>query len=137
MVKHLQDAALNPLHIQGKETEHDEPEVGNGGEGNQAFQVFLDHADQGSIDDADDGQDGDQGNQLVRSLGEERDAEPQEPVGSHLQEDCGQQDGPHGRGFGVGIGQPGMEGEHGNLDGEGQAKSQEQPELDVLRDLKL
>jgi len=42
-----------------------------------------------------------------------------------------QEDRPDRGRLGVGVGQPGVEREHGDLDGEGQAEGEEKPDLQV------
>ncbi len=61
--------------------------------------------------------------------------EAQETVRAHFQQDAGEDDGTCGGSFGVRVGQPGVEREHGDFDGEGEKESPEQPFLQpsVLR----
>ena len=69
--------------------------------------------------------------------GKEGDAETEKPVGPHFEENGGQENRSDRRRLGVGVGQPGVEREHGDLDGEGQAEGQEEPDLQVQRQRKL
>ena len=64
-------------------------------------------------------------------LGKERNGEPQEAVGPHLEEDAGQDHAARSRRLGMRVGQPGMDGEHGDLDREGKGKGGEEPELEA------
>ncbi len=77
---------------------------------------------QPAVDDADKGQDARHGQEFSDRVREEGKGEPEEAVGSHLQEDGGQDDRSGRRRFDVGIGQPGVEGEHRHLDGEGEGE---------------
>ena len=63
------------------------------------------------------------------SLREERQVEAQETVGAHFQQDAGQDDRTGSGRFDMGIRQPGMQREHGHLDGKSQPKRPEEPEL--------
>ena len=58
-------------------------------------------------------------------IGEEGHGIAQKSIGSHLEEDGGQDDTATSRGFDVGIREPCMKREKGNLDGKGQGKGQE------------
>src|SRR5208337_881343 len=65
--------------------------------------------------------------------GKEWQREAHEAVRTHLQQNACQNDGAGSRRFYVGIGQPGVEGEHGDFDGESNEKSYEEPDGDVER----
>ena len=68
---------------------------------------------------------------IRQHLREEGKREADEAVGSHLQQNAGQDDGAGGGGFHVRVGQPGVEGEHRHFDGEGEEEAQEQQRGDV------
>ena len=57
---------------------------------------------------------------------------PDKAIGAHLEQHARKDDRARGRGFYVGVGQPGMEREHGHLDGEGGGEGQEDPVLQVV-----
>ena len=69
------------------------------------------------------------GKRSMAAFGKSGHGKPDESVGSHLQQDACQDHASSGRRLGMGIGQPGMEGKHGNLDGKGQGKGPEEPVL--------
>jgi len=57
---------------------------------------------------------------------EEWQRETYQAVRSHLQQNTGEDDRARRRGFDVGVWQPGVEGKHGNLDGEGEEEAEEE-----------
>ena len=69
----------------------------------------------------------------ARRLRENRQAEPDESVGAHLQENSRQNHRPGSRRVGVGVRQPGVEREHRNLDREPEEEREEDPPLQVER----
>ena len=135
VVDHLDHAPLDPLHVEGEEPQHDKAQMGDRGEGDKTLDVRLHHGDQGPVYDADDRQDAEQRHEIVGGLREQGHVEAQEAVGPHLQEHRRQDDRAHGGRFGVGVRQPGVEGEHGHLDGKGDGEGQEHPELHVEGDV--
>ena len=98
--------------------------------GDEGFHVLLDEGHQASVDDPDDGQDGQARGEGRRGLRKEGEPQPQEAVGAHLQEHGGQQHRARRRRLDVGVGQPGVEREERDLDGESQAEGQEEPGLE-------
>ena len=66
---------------------------------------------------------------MLSRNGKERQQESHEPVRAHLEQDCRQYDGPRRRCLYVGVRQPGVERENGNLYGERQCEGSEQPHL--------
>ncbi len=72
--------------------------------------------------------DHDPGRVAVRLLREEADVETQQTVGTHLQKDACQQDRSGGRGFDVGVGQPGVKRDDWNLDRKGDEEAEEEPQ---------
>ena len=67
------------------------------------------------------------GGKLARRIGEKRQAKAQHAVGPHFKENSRQDDGARRGRLDVRIGQPGMEGEKGNLDGKGDEEGQKEP----------
>ena len=59
--------------------------------------------------------------------------ETHQPIQSHLQQNAGQDHRTRRRSLGVSVRQPSMEREHGDLDGEGNEESPEQPDLHLER----
>src|SRR6266404_733528 len=109
MGKHLEDRALHGDILEGEDAEHYEPEVADAGIGDEFFEIGLHESYERAIDDADDGQGGDYGCGAVRGVGEERQAEANHAVSAHFEEDAGEDYGPGGGSFDVGVGQPGVE----------------------------
>ena len=70
-----------------------------------------------------------QGAHRARRFGKHRQAEANQSVGSHFQHDGGQHDGAGGGRFDVRVGQPGVQREQRNLDGEGEEEREEQQHL--------
>ncbi len=64
-------------------------------------------------------------------VGEEGKREADEAVGSHLQQDARQNHGARRGRFHVGVGEPGVEGEHRHFDGEGEEETEEQQRCSV------
>ena len=62
----------------------------------------------------------------ARGVGEHGQAEANQPVGAHFQHDGGQHDGAGGGRFHVRVGQPGVQREERNLDGESHEEGQEE-----------
>ena len=127
----LQHAARDAVGVHGEDAERAEAQVADRGIRDQLLPVRLHQADQRSVDDADDGEDGqDLDDRLVhRRFGQQRQGEAQEAVGPHLQEHGGQDHGARGGRLHVRVGQPGMEGEHRDLDGEADEEGPEDPLL--------
>ena len=83
--------------------------------GNEALPVGLGEADPASIEDGDDRETG-QNLGVEAGFGKQRQRETQEAVSTHLEHDCGKHDRTGSRCLGMGLGQPGVEGEHWDLD---------------------
>ena len=96
------------------------------------FQSLLRQRDERAVDDADDAQQHDHRHEVPRRLGQNRQAEAQEPVGPHLQQDGRQNHRAGGRRVGMRVGQPGVEREHRDLDREAEEERQEDPPLQIL-----
>ena len=60
---------------------------------------------------------------IRQNVREEGKREADEAVGSHLQQDAGQDHGTGGGGFDVSVGQPGVEGEHRHFNREGEEET--------------
>ena len=127
VVDHLQHAALQALGGERERAEHDEAEVGDRRVGDQPLQVLLHGGADRAVDDADHAERDQQRGEVGRRLGEQVEAEAQEPVGAELQHDAGQDHRAGRRGLGVGVGQPGVHREQRHLDGERDGEGQEQP----------
>ena len=72
-----------------------------------------------------------------RGFGQHGQAEAQEAVGAHLEQHTGEDDGPGGRRLHMRVGQPGVDGPHRDLHGEGGEEGEEQPELHAGGELRL
>ena len=133
MVDHLEDAALEAQGVQREDAEHHEAEVAHRAVGDQALPVLLDESDKRSVNDPDDRESGDPPHRFAARLGQERNREPHEAVGPHLQQHPGQDDRTGGGRLDVGVRKPGVEREHRDLDGEPDEEGEEHPELETRR----
>ena len=98
--------------------------------GQQALEVRLHRGDQRGVDDADDGQHDNRRRTGFHGKREQRQAEPDKAVQTHLQRD--QHNRPAGRRFGVRIGHPGMEREHRSFDAEREKEADKQQNVGDL-----
>ena len=134
VVDHLQDAALDALRVQCKQTQHDKPQVADRGISHQLLHILLGIRDRRAVEDADYRQSCHPGRQLYRSVREKRQVEAQKAVSAHFQQDARQDHRTGGWRFNVRIRQPGMQRPHRHFDGKGGRESQEEPDLQVARD---
>ena len=111
------------------DTEHHEAHVSHRRERDESLHVGLGQASERAVDDADDRQQTDPGSPLARTLGEDRNRDTHETVGTELQKNGGQDHRTLCGGLRVSIGQPRVEREHRNLDGEAHEHSGEDPDL--------
>ncbi len=129
VVDPLQDGPLDTGGVERKDAQRHKAQMADGRVGHELLHVLLGEGDDRAVDDADDGQHGDERRVLVCRLGEEGQVEADQTIGAHLQQHAGQDDGAGRRRFGVGVGQPGVEGKDRHLDGEGQEETQEEQVL--------
>jgi len=100
--------------------------------GDEALHVLLHEANERAINDADQGEHDDDLDDLVaqeRISRKQWQRKANESVGAHFQQDAGEDDGTGRGSFGVRIGEPGVEREHGNLNGKREKESPEEPHL--------
>ena len=135
----LDDAAGDPVRIHRENAQRAESQVADRGVGDQLLPILLHQADQRAVDDADDRKDRqnlhDGG--VDRGFRQQRQREAQESVGPHLQQDAGQDHRAGGGRFDVRVGQPGVEREHRDLDGESDEEGPEDPLLRRQRQVEL
>jgi hypothetical protein len=131
VVQHLVDRSHEAGRGKGGDPEHHEPEVGDRGVGDELLEVGLDEGDEGPVEDPDDGEDPHEGGEAHGGVGEERDRHAQEAVAPHLEEHSGEDDRARGGGLDVGVGKPGVEGPHRDLDREGEGAGEEEPDLEL------
>src|SRR6266478_3973932 len=129
MGEHLEDGALHGNVLEGEDAEHHEAQVADAGIRDEFLEIGLNESNKRAVDDADDGERGDNRRGAVRGIGEERQAEANHAVGAHFQEHAGQDDGAGGGRLDVRVGQPGVEREQRNLDGEGHEEGEEEIHL--------
>src|SRR6202022_4689506 len=129
--EHLKDGALQGNILEGEDAQDDKAEVADAGIGDELFQIGLNESYQGAIDDANDGERGDPRCGAMRRVGEQRQAEANHAVGAHFQENAGEDDGAGRRSLHVSVGQPGVEREERDFDGEGQEEGEEEVHLFV------
>ncbi len=70
-----------------------------------------------------------QGAHAARGVGEQRKTEADQAVGAHFQHDGSQHNGTGGGRFHVRVGQPGVQREQRNFDGEGEEEGEEQQQF--------
>ena len=137
VIELLHDAAGNAHRIQREHAEHDQRHVADRRVGHQPLPVALRQRDERAVHDPDDREHDDHRHEMFRRVGQNRQAETKEPVGPHLQEDSGQNHGAGRRRVGVRVGQPGVEREHRDLDREAEEEREEDPPLQVERQIQL
>ena len=138
MIEHLQDRTVHGDMGIGRsrsqtsrsDAEHDKPHVIDGGVRHQAFEVRLTKGSERAKDDGGHCKQGKRSSEdpgLVRIEGQDK---AQKTLGTQLEQHARQKHGPGGRGFGMGIGQPGVERPHRHLEGEGNGEGPEGNGLD-------
>jgi hypothetical protein len=109
------------------EAEHDESQVAHRRICDQLLHVRLHHRDERAVDDADHGEQAEPGGEVERRRGEQREREPQQAVGPHLQQHAGEDHGSRGGRLDVRVRQPGVEGEERHLDRKRDSEGEEHP----------
>ena len=133
VAEHLIDGAFHGFRPEHENPQHAESQMGDGGISHEFLQVGLHHGHQRAVNDSHDGQDANDGGKLSRRIGEQRQAEAQHAVGSHFKQNARQDDGARRGRLNVRIGQPGVEGEEGNLDGKSDEEGQKEPAFRLRR----
>ena len=131
MVDLLEHGASDPGRIQREDPQRAEAQVADRRIGDQLLPILLHQADQRAVNDGHNGEQphGVHDERIFGGVRQQREREAQEPVGSHLQQDAGQ-DHRAGRGrLGMRVGKPGMQRPHGDLHGEAQEEGPEDPPL--------
>ena len=135
MVDHLEDRTGDRLGSEGKRTEDDEPEVGHRGIGDESLEILLHRRRNCAVDDADHRKGQPERTTPHRSLGEQVEAEAEEPVRTELQHDAGEDDRTSGGRLRMGVGEPGVQREDRHLDSKRDGKGEEQPTPSVGREV--
>ena len=99
--------------------------VTDGGVRDELLEVGLRHGGQGAVDDADDRQDADPRGRQGPLLGHEGHIDADHAIAPELQEDPRKDHGAGRRRLDVGVRKPRVEGEAGDLDGEGHEEPHE------------
>ena len=129
VTQHLINSPVETHLREREDTEDDETEMAYRGVGDQLLHIRLYQRDQRAVEDADDCQHHDPAGVFARGIWEERQTEADQSVGAHFQHDGCQHDGARGGRLDVRIGQPGVQREKRDLDGEGYEEGQEQQGL--------
>jgi hypothetical protein len=124
VVDHLQDATTHPLGIQSKNSKHQKTHMADARVGNEAFHIVLRHGHQGAIQDANNGKEDDETEHVLTPHRQQGQAQTYKTIGAHLQQHASQDDAPSRWRIGMGIGEPGMEGEHRHFDGKTEEKGE-------------
>ena len=109
----------------GEQREEAVAEVVDGRVGDHALEVGLLHGSEGAEDHAAEGEGAEPRRGVVQRGGKDRPENPQKTVDAHLRHDTGKEHRSTGRGFGVGSGEPRMEGPQRHLDGEAEENAEE------------
>ena len=128
MVQHLQHAALDAGRIEREQPDHRDAEVAHRRVGDELLPVLLGERDHRAVDDPDHAEREEPRQAVGGLLGEDRQAEAVEAVGAHLQQDAGEDHRAGRRGLDVGVGEPGVEREHRDLDREAEEEGEEDPD---------
>ena len=120
VVEHLQDCAVDSLLVEGEDAERHEAHVADGAIRNQFLEVGLHDRHERAVDDGDYGEGDHERRKEVRAIREEWDREANEAVPAELQEHAGEDHRACGGGLHVRVWEPGVEGEHRHLNGEGE-----------------
>ena len=134
MGDHAEDGGVDTEVGEGRDAEHHEAHVGHRRERDQAFHVALGQAAERAVDDADHREHADVGRPGMGGLRQDRDGNAHKAVRAELQEDGGEENRADGGRLGVGVGQPGVEREHGHLDGEPHEQAGEYEQLGAVGD---
>ena len=131
VVDHLQQTAGQAGAVEGEHAEHAEAQMADAAVGDQLLDVVLGLGAEAAVDDADDRQGADQRHaDADAGVGGQRQAQPQEAVGAHLEQHAGQEHAAGRRRLDVGQRQPGVHREQRHLDREAGHHGQEDPELE-------
>ncbi len=106
MADHLEDRAIQPLLVEGKDTHGHETHMRDRGIGDQLFHVFLHQRHQRGIDNRNRRHPQHQRGHHICPHGEHRHREAQEAVAAHFQQDRRQHHGTGCRGLNVRVRQP-------------------------------
>ncbi len=131
VVEHDHQCALQPAQGEEKNAQGHEPHVRHRRIGDQLLHVVLAQGHETAVQDGGDRYGDHQRREIGAGFRGHGQAEAQESIGPHFQEDRCQQDAPGRGGFHVRGRQPGMEREHGNLDGKGERHGQKGPALEA------
>ncbi len=118
-------APLMPVGGEGKDAERDEAQVADARVGHDALDIAFRQRHQRAVEDAEHGQRGKHESVLLHLAREERQREPDEPVGAELADDPGEEHQHRRRAGLVEVGQPGVEGNDRDLDGKRERETDE------------
>ena len=125
MADHLQHGATDAEGIDRPDAKQHEAHVAHRAAGDSPFDVVLGKGIEGPVDDVDDPQHHQSWGQLQVDLRQHLHVEAQQGIAAHLQQHPRKQHRHRRIGLTVGIGQPGVQGEHGQLD----AKAHQETEI--------
>src|SRR5438132_1031572 len=142
VVEHLEHGAVDALRREGGHAEHDVAHVADARVGDELLQIRLCHRHDRAVDDVEGAEGGEapEGEAVAAPRRRERrgrqDAvvDPQDAVGAHLEEHPREDDRDRGRELDVRVGEPGVEGEGGNLDREADEEGEPEEDLYPERD---
>ena len=137
MGHHVDHGAGRGQTAADEDAQHHEAEVADGGVGDEAVEVVLADGGQAAVDDADRGRHRDRRGGPAGGLGEQRQDQGDHAVGADLVQDADEQHGCARGGLLGRVRQPGVQRDHGGLDGEGDEEGGEDPPARRGRDLQV
>ena len=126
VIDHLHDSALDALHIEREDAKDDDAHMADADVGQQPLEVLRHQRFECEVENADDGENRDQRRELVRRVGEERQAEAHEAIDAGLGHHARDQHDHCRRSLAVGVRHPTVEREEPSLDGERACEGQEE-----------
>ena len=125
VIEHLQNGALDALTVEREDAERHKAHVRNRRVGHQLLEIRLSQRQASAIQNGPHREPENHRSEGRRRFRKNGKTEPQEPIAAHLQQDAGQDDATGRWGFRVGIREPRMERDHGQLDGKSKEERKE------------
>ena len=129
MANHLEEGSHQPKGRGGGGGQQHIAHVSNRAVGHHALHVALGNRRQGSVEHRDRCPAGQPGSSHLPGIGEQAKAEAKQAIGAQLEQHAGQKNRHWCGSLGVGIRQPGVEREEGNLDAEADQQSAHKHQL--------
>src|SRR5215469_13271434 len=124
--QHYVHRALHADQREGEDAEHGESHVAHGRVRHQSLEIWLNHGHERAVNDADNRQCGDVGRRSVRRVGEERQTETHDAIGTGFQKDARKVHRSCRWRLGMCVGQPRVKRKERHFDGKGHEEGQEE-----------